>query len=65
MSRYGDTPKGSKPPPKGSKPPPAQIVELTDANMVIFNDYPQTITVTVNNNTHMSDTFPSPSTTII
>jgi hypothetical protein len=37
-------------------------VSLTDANMVITNDWPQTINVIVDNNQVMSDTFPSPST---
>ena len=36
-------------------------LELTDANMTVFNDNPQQITVTVSNSTKMGDDFPSPS----
>lgn len=44
------------------KPVGSAPIELTDANMTVFNDNPQAITITVDNNTKMDDTFPSPST---
>ena len=42
-------------PPKAS-----DKVELTDANMTIANDWPDHITVTIDNDSTMGHSFPSP-----
>ena len=40
---------------------PSSAVESTDADMMVFNDNPQTVTITVDHNVRMGHEFPSPS----
>lgn len=42
----------------GAEPSPDHI-DLTDADMIVFNDYPNQITFTTDNNKNMSSEFPS------
>ena len=41
--------------------PQSSALGSTDANMIVYNDYPQSITFTVDNNNDMSSTFPNAS----